>query len=53
MGGEATPGLGPPDDELVLGRVSKDRALCIPPDAGLNLLTVLAAEPGRAKCPVW
>lgn len=30
MGGEATPGLGPPDDEELLGRVSSDRALCMP-----------------------
>lgn len=30
MGGEATPGLGVPEDEELLGRVSRDRALCMP-----------------------
>lgn len=30
MGGEATPGLGAPEDEELLGRVSSDRALCMP-----------------------
>ena len=53
MGGEATPGLGPPEEELVLGRVSNDLALCIPPvlKPGLVLLPV----PGGARpaCPAW
>ena len=30
MGGEGTPGLGPPEDEELLGRVSRDLALCMP-----------------------
>lgn len=30
MGGEATPGLGPPEDEELLGRVSRDLARCMP-----------------------
>lgn len=30
MGGEATPGLGAPEDEELLGRVSRDLARCMP-----------------------
>ena len=30
MGGEATPGLGPREDEELLGRVSSERDLCMP-----------------------
>ena len=53
MGGEATPGLGPPEEELVLGRVSNDLALCIPPDPKPGL--VLLPQPGEARpaCPAW
>lgn len=53
MGGEATPGLGPPEEELVLGRVSNDLALCIPPDPKPG--PVLLLQPGEARpgCPAW
>lgn len=55
MGGEATPGLGAPEEELVLGRVSSDLALCIPPEPtpGLPLLALLPSGVARPKCPVW
>ncbi len=53
MGGEATPGLGPPEEELVLGRVSNDLALCIPPEPKPGL--ILLPLPGEAcpGCPAW
>lgn len=53
MGGDATPGLGPPEEELVLGRVSSDLALCIPTDVELPLLAPLTTGDARPNCPVW
>lgn len=38
MGGEATPGLGAPEDEELLGRVSRDFALCMPEPCAALLL---------------
>ena len=35
MGGEATPGLGAPEEEELLGRVSRDLARCRPEAAAL------------------
>ena len=44
MGGEATPGLGTPKDEELLGRMSSDLALCRP-DACAELLLPAALTP--------
>ena len=47
MWDEATPGLGPPEEELVLGRVSNDLALCIPPEPKPGL--ILLPLPGEHR----
>ena len=51
MGDEATPGLGAPEEELVLGRVSNDLALCIPPDPKPGLVLLPLPGDARPGCP--
>ena len=53
MGGEATPGLGPPEEELVLGRVSNDLALCRPPEPKPGLVLLPLPGDARPACPAW
>ncbi len=53
MGDEATPGLGAPEEELVLGRVSNDLALCIPPDPKPGLVLLPLPGDARPACPAW
>ena len=53
MGAEAMPGLGPPDEEVVLGRVSNDLALCIPPDPKPGLVLLPLPGDARPACPAW
>ena len=52
MGGEATPGLGAPEEEELLGRVSRDLALCMPEPCAELLLPAPFASLFAPTCPM-